>query len=66
MSLFLIISLLPLPPVFNQDLESAKSAGELEVAKQPVDRYIMHLVWDYARYNQRRTLPDLVRPPIYI
>lgn len=43
-----------------QELESAKSAGDLEVAKQPVDRYIMHLVWDYARYNQRRTLPDLV------
>lgn len=36
------------------------------MAKQPVDRYIMHLVWDYARYNQRRTLPDLVRPPIYM
>lgn len=32
----------------------------LQVAGQPVDRYIANFNWEHAKYPQRRTLPELV------
>lgn len=43
-----------------RDLESKKGAEELKVAGQPLDRYISNFTWEYAKYPQRRTLPELV------